>query len=490
VCGAYNPNMSDDANGIRELVVGGVRTLQIRRPRLTRATLHFGVGLADEEFSTRGVARVIERLALGRTSHSKFEHNASVGRTRCKFWAGGEPEHVAQFFEQLGRALVDLPLDYLARERKILDAEDAEHGFDDHDVLLAARFGNHGLGLGVHPTYGARSTDPATVQAHASQWFVRENALLTIIGRLPEGFDLPLPEGRVPPHIHHDHLLRGPGWMPDGDVRDPALGFVAADRLETIIASRVMAQSLERSLRDELGILYAVEPELVRLPPTGRVVVQLATSATPGSEKVVAEALASELLRRTEIGVTVDELADDLAALDAFLADPGFVEPNLDNEAERALAGLPLLSPGTIRAALSAVTSEGVAAVLRDAVSSALLVVPSGVEPETSFARSLSCGATREMTVPELRRSFRSSAPAGTALGSSEDRVQYRDEAGDVHEIRLRECVGVGFTSRSRLLFGLGGCQIWVDPRRFQAGDTLIRAIDDRVPATLRFPLG
>ena len=87
-------------------------------------------------------------------------------------------------------------------------------------------------------------------------------------------------------------------------------------------------------------------------------------------------------------------------------------------------------------------------------------------------------------------RRLRTTAPAGTALAFADDVVQYRDEDGEVHEVRFDECVGVGVGPRGgRLLFGRRGCFVWVDPREFRGARAVVRAIDERLPAGLHFPL-
>lgn len=471
-----------------ETEVSGIRTLHVPAPGCTRMTLHVGAGWADESFVTRGMTHAIEHLVMGAAEPGRLESNACVTPFQTAFWANGPADRVGRFLGQVAAALRDLPLERLARERNVLEAETDGHTFGAHEVLLKSRFGNAGPGLGMFPGIGSLGLDPDVVARHHAQWFVSGNAVLTVVGPMPEDLDLRLPPGEAPERTFGSWRA-GPAWD-RADVSDPCASIEGHDAPAASLAIRATAGALERRLRHELGIVYGVVPDLIRLPGTGRVVLQLTTRAAPGAEVEVAAALIAELAHRAEVGVTAEELAEDLAWSEALSGDLDTVASHVQLQAERLLAGQPAVQPAEARARVAAVTPEEVTNALRDSLPSAMLIVPRDCPAPDGLPLVPTCAAVPVFTTPRLRRRLRSRLPAGTELGYADDVVQYRDEDGDVHEVRFDECVGVGVARGGRLLFGRRGCFVWVDPREFRGADAVVQAIDERVPADLRFALG
>lgn len=471
-----------------ETEVCGLRTLHVPAPGCTRMTLHVGAGWADESFVTRGMTHAIEHLVMGAAEPGRLESNACVTPFQTAFWANGPADRVGRFLGQVAAALRDLPLERLARERHVLEAETGGHTFGAHEVLLKSRFGNAGPGLGMFPGIGSLGLDPDVVARHHAQWFVSGNAVLTVVGPMPEDLDLRLPPGEAPERTFGSWRA-GPAWD-RADVSDPCASIEGHDAPAASLAIRATAGALERRLRHELGIVYGVVPDLIRLPGTGRVVLQLTTRAAPGAEVEVAAALIAELAHRAEVGVTAEELAEDLAWSEALSGDLDTVASHVQLQAERLLAGQPAVQLADARVRVAAVTPEEVTSALRDSLPSAMLIVPRDCPAPDGLPLVPTCAAVPGFTTPRLRRRLRSGLPAGTELGYADDVVQYRDEDGDVHEVRFDECVGVGVAQGGRLLFGRRGCFVWVDPREFKGAEAVVQAIDQRVPADLRFALG
>lgn len=471
-----------------ETEVSGIRTLHVPAPGCTRMTLHVGVGWADESFVTRGMTHAIEHLVMGAAEPGRLESNACVTPFQTAFWANGPADRVGRFLGQVAAALRDLPLERLARERRVLEAETDGHTFGAHEVLLKSRFGNAGLGLGMFPGIGPLGLDPDVVARHHAQWFVAGNAVLTVVGPMPEDLDLRLPPGEAPER-RFGSWRAGPAWD-RADVSDPCASIEGHDAPAASLAIRATAGALERRLRHELGIVYGVVPDLIRLPGTGRVVLQVTTRAAPGAEVEVAAALIEELAHRAEVGVTAEELAEDLAWSEALSGDLDTVASHVQLQAERLLAGQPAVQLADARARVAAVTAEEVTSALRDSLPSAMLIVPRDCPAPDGLPLVPTCAAVPGFTTPRLRRRLRSGLPVGVELGFADDVVQYRDEDGDVHEVRFDECVGVGVANGGRLLFGRRGCFVWVDPREFRGAEAVVQAIDERVPADLRFALG
>ncbi|KGM17353.1 peptidase M16 family protein [Actinotalea fermentans] len=470
-----------------ETEVSGIRTLHVPAPGCTRMTLHIGAGWADESFVTRGMTHAIEHLVMGAAEPGRLESNACVTPFQTAFWANGPADRVGRFLGQVAAALRDLPLDRLARERNVLEAETHGHTYGAHEVLLKSRFGNAGPGLGMFPGLGSLGLEPEVVARHHAQWFVAGNAVLTVVGPMPEDLDLRLPPGQAPARSFGSWSA-GPAWD-RADVSDPCASIEGRDAPAASLAIRATAGALERRLRHELGIVYGVVPDLIRLPGTGRVVLQLTTRSAPGAEAEVATALIEELEHRGQVGVTADELAEDLEWSAALADDLDTVASHVQLQAERLLAGQPAVQQADARARVAAVTAEEVTSALRESLPTAMLLVPRDCTAPAGLPLVPTCAAVPAFTTPRLRRRLRSGLPAGAELGFADDVVQYRDEDGDVHEVRFDECVGVGVARDGRLLFGRRGCFVWVDPREFRGAEAVVQAIDERVPAELRFAL-
>lgn len=467
--------------------ISGIRTLHLPASGCTRLTLHVGVGWADESFATRGVTHAIEHLVMGGAEPGRLETNACVMPFQTAFWANGPAPLVGQFLNQVAAALRDLPLDRLDRERNVLEAETNRHTFGAHEVLLKSRFGICGPGLGMFPGIGPLGLDPATVARHHAQWFVAGNAVLTVVGPVPEDLDLRLPPGEAPTRTF-DTWRGGPAWD-RADVRDPCASIEGHDTPVASVAIRAAAAALERRLRHERGIAYGVVPDVVRLPGTGRVVLQLSTRAAPGAVAEVAAELITELRRRSSLGVTADELADDVEWSRLLTGDLEAAASHVQLQAERLLAGQPARQLAEVREMVAAVTADEVRGALLESLPTALLLVPRDSPAPQGLPLVPTCAALPDLTTPRLRRRLRSGLPAGTALGFADGVVQYRDEDGDVHEVRFDECVGVGVAHGGRLLFGRRGCFVWVDPREFRGAKAVVRAIDELLPSHLHFQL-
>ena len=473
---------------VNDLVIDGVRTFHVPAPGPTRATLHVGVGLCDETFPMRGVTHALEHVVMSACPAVKHEHNAAVDRTTTTFWAAGRPQQVGAFLESVGSALADVPLDALERERGVLAAERAGRGCTPHDVLLTARFGNRGLGLAPMTDLGPLATDDDALRAWAQRWFVRSNAVLTVLGELPPDLRLGLPDGPRPARRGERRRVQA-GWF-DIPGADPALGFLVEDSPAALHGTRALVERLERDLRHRRGLVYGIEPEAIRLPGEPVVAVQVGASCAPGAAAEVASAFAAELREIAAHGTDDADLDDDLESLDAYRESAGYLESELVRAAELVLAGSPDQLWTDARTTLEAVRPEQVSQAFVAALGTALLLTPTPPEGTGALtSRTALCATIPRLSSPPLRRRLLSKAPPGTALAVTDDGAQLLDENGDVHEVRFADCVGVGVDGPGRMLFAEDGCAIWVSPRDFRGADEAVRTIDRRVAPAVFFTL-
>lgn len=479
--------MDHPAPDIRELAIDGIRTLHMPRPGATRATLWFGVGWADETYLTRGVTHLVEHLVMSSLDRVTYERNAQVSPHRTAFWAAGRPEEVGSTLTQVAAGLRALPMARVDREVGVLKAEYAQRAAGPAEALMALRYGNTGLGLAAHPTLGPRAPDPEAVRSHAERWFVRQNAVLTVSGELPENLSIEVPDHPRPVRPVVSDLVTRPCWTWYGGSA-VGLSMVLDDTRWAPRALAVIASRLERSLREERGIIYGVDGGIWRFDGTGKVLGQMIASVAPGSTPEVATAVAVTLLDCLEKGITPDEAAEAERSHASLRESNEFVDWCLGHGADLVLAtgSIDRLTP---RFGPAEEASREVQAALAAAIGTAFMMGPREWLAPLPFRAEPGWATIPGLTTPRLSRRLRSSAPKGTIMGFDGIAVQGQEPSGEFLEVRLDECVGVGVAGDGRYLISRRGAQVWVDPKQFRGADRIVREVDARLPAELRFSM-
>ncbi|HEX6871415.1 MAG TPA: insulinase family protein [Micromonosporaceae bacterium] len=471
--------------------VDGVPVFWQEAPGPLTAGLVFGVGTRDETFMTIGVTHLVEHLVMSTLPKVHHETNASVDLCTTEFVATGRPEQVAAFLSGVCQGISAIPLDRLAQEAGVLEAE---AGFATHPTgaaLLTRRYGARDVGLEVFSGPGPEQIDADVVLAHARRFLVAGNAALWLTGPPPEGLRLSLPAGdRVrrtePVPVPQD----GPRWS---DEAVPASGILLSGTRDPAwnIGMAVLGDRLMDEARHRRGLSYDVFGDVVLIGPASRQYL-LGADARSGQDGTVAEILWEQVRRLAADGPTDEELAHEKAGYEEAYHDPRWPAEEATRQARAALFDLPVSGPEARLAEVAAVTRADVARCFAEALPTALIVVPEDVTLNLPGVARGGCPRTREAPpgqvftmkrlVRLIARQWR--APRYYLTGSG---LAMMDPDGDVHQTTFADVIGVQVDGDDRLLFSADGCLLPVIADAFRDGEALREAIDRNVPAHLRF---
>ncbi|WP_336027983.1 insulinase family protein [Geodermatophilus sp. FMUSA9-8] len=477
---------------MQRTVVDGVPVFSAGGRERTTAALVFGVGLRDETFATIEVTHLVEHLAMAALPRTHLRCNAVTDVDSTSFFATGRPEAVRAFLEAVCRALADLPIDRIAAEVGVLQAEGCGSASTTVSALWAARYGLTGPGLTVSAGPGPEYLDEDTVRAHAARWFVRGNAALWCHGPLPAGLRLPLPEGPRP-------VRRAPAPRPqDGPVWTrtdvPGVGLLlATDRpadAALAVGVQVAGERLRERARHGRGLSYAVDSLTLDLAPDRREVA-LVVDARSGRDAEVADLLWATFAELCADGPSDGEVAHAVAGLEAELDEEDAAGAELADAAYCAATGLPFRTAAQTLATWRAVTPAAVREALRRAEPTAVLAVPDTVawEGPAGVARRPLCGTLPGLPAgtpfrPPWHRRLLDPA-ARVALVLSDEGLAHRDADGDVHGIPWSRVEALVPTADGRgvTVVGRDLCCVLVHPDLY--GRRALAAVVERVPAAL-----
>lgn len=494
--------MSDDASTEptrteriehRELEVDGVRVHHFPSAEsITAATLIFAAGIRDETLPTLGTLHALEHLVMSTVRRTPIEINGSVGLNTTDFTATGSPHLVAAFLEGVCRALVDPPLDRIATESKILDAEGGEG--DGGPPLALARYGWRDLGVVGGPGPGPRGIRVDAIREAAERWFVASNAVLVIDGPWPEELRLPLRTGPVP---KHDRVAPRHWDRPHAvTVDEPAcaasiiLPKPSAHGIE-LLAVALIENRLTEVLRHDRGLVYDVS---VCMAPTTEHRWDVSIEIDPPAERVgealrgLVETLGDLLLNgptEDELRHARDQLTESSLSRDVLISDLTAV--SVDRLLDTGVAPFDA-------AAIAAIDITEIAGYLRAAAYDLLLLVDEAAEPELSALDIPVISGQPETTGPlppgeafrppmlalAISKDARSSRLVLTPTGLAH---QYEDA---VVEISWHDVAGVMRDEDGDLVvFGDAGGAIPVGPGVYRKGQRLVDAVLANVPEHL-----
>lgn len=473
--------------------VDGVPVLWREGPPPLQASLQFRVGAADETFVTSGITHAVEHLAMRAVGRWPQEVNGGVGNLVTEFTTSGRPELVAAFLAAVCRVLSDLPVDDLALELGVLEAEAESGGGSPSGSLIALRLGARGPGLSGFDEPALRSITAAEVREWATRWFVGGNAVLALSGPPPEGMRLCLPDGpRCPPPQVTSRPVPGRVW--DDGYGGVALGLLAdlPDlRSEEAFWSgvRIMGDRVERTLRRDRGLAYTVEGwinMIGRRLSHGVVTADSHDRHAPEVVTVILDALDS----LATDGPTSEELAFDLAQSREALTDPRGVWASTDMSASDLLMGTD--GPTEVDRMLLIQSLRGIE--VRDALAgvsgSAMLVVPDDIEVERPGWRRASASTVQPLHGKLLKRRFRSGAPRGARLVYAPHEgvtVLVGQPEGNM-TARWDDIVGVGIHKDGGLSVQTGdGAYVPLRDRDWRGGRDVVAALRANVPKRLFF---
>ncbi|MEU8511674.1 insulinase family protein [Kitasatospora sp. NPDC048722] len=477
-------------------VIDGIPVLWAPAPGPLEAELIFGCGARDETLRTLGVVHLVEHLAMSTLPRLHHDHNASVDLELTRFTCSGQPEQVVDYLGRVCAALSELPLDRIDREAGVLEAEDGRVAASQTAELLSHRYGVQGLGLAAYRGPGADRITVEAVQDTLFRYFHAGNAVLVLTGPPPAGLRLPLPAGARPDRAGtRPALLSGRSWRQE-DVPGPGIalhGGLADAALMAAVA--VFAQRLRDSARHDRGLTYDVGGSLDNAgAATGEHTVYL--DAREGREQTVSELLWHEALRLARDGVTEAELAEEREGMREVWTDPRNTIAELGHAAARLLFGETYRDAPARLDALTAVTPDRARRAFADALRTALLVVPCGVEvspvlpdgtpvPRHRCTHHTELPADGEVFKPPLADRLRYSAARKTRFVVNHAGVWAREPDGEIHHVPFDDIAAVEVRGPARIVYGRSTCFVPVVPDLIGDIGAATRAIDAAVPAHL-----
>jgi predicted Zn-dependent peptidase len=467
--------------------IDGVPVFSATGPAPLTAGLVFGVGRRDESFVTGGLTHLVEHLTMRAVGRATLDANASVDLTATEFTASGPPDRVVAFLRAVCLALADLPADELAVEADVLRAEGGTVAAPPVALLLGELYGTVGAGLAAAREPALRSLDAEAVREWTRKYFVRGNAALWLSGPVPEGLELPLPDGPAPE--------RAPQWRQP--VLTPAWGTVPLEEHVVLGAELpshpalgatlgVLRTRLEEELRHRRGIAYSVQAEKLGVDVDARVFV-VTSDVRPGHEAMAAQMLWREVHRLADQGPTDAELAQERSELEDFLEDP-----RSDVEEARAFAharvtGVPAIGSQELRetaVSLDVHAVREVAAAVRDA---ALLLVPGDTELQLAGVQRLPEWSPAVVQGRSFVRKRLRGLPKEARLTVGDDGASIT--LGDERRITVlwRDVVGLIRQGPAEwTLVGRDGFSLPISEEDWRDGDEAVALVRAAVPAQLQ----
>ncbi len=343
--------------------------------------LLFRVGRSDEPVTKMGITHLVEHLLMPPSTSLAVDANGTVDGLYTSIWASGDEHDVRQFLEGVVARVHALPVERLDVERRILGAEEELTSWSAPRQAVALRFGPNAHGLVGYGELGLRGV----TQEDALRWVAeRYTAGNAVLWATDPGFSatLELPPGEARPALEPRPIpyVELPSLYPAGPGGNVLLSVLGARTIAFSLGFGILERRLQNRLRFELGYSYAINADRQAL--TGSVshswiggdVADDAAAHWCAEALEIFDALATD-------GPTSEELEQQIGVIRRAERAPGFWHSMLDWTAERHLLGLPYESHAdTVREEEDA-TPEQVAATLR-AARETLLVVTSGAVTE------------------------------------------------------------------------------------------------------------
>ncbi len=462
--------------------VDGVPCFWADAPGPLGVGLLFRVGRADELLSVSGITQLVQRLALSGLGTQRYDYDARADSATAAFYATGEPDDVLWFVAHLCRTLHDLPLDRLDSEKRVLAIEDEREERGLPARLLMMRYGAAGYGLPFYEALGLRRLRAEDVTGWAARWFTGDNAALWMTRPPPPGLRLPLPGGTrvTPPVPQVVPGLRLPAFAAAG-TGVVASGMVAPRSAAIAYAGRTAA--------DRLRARIEADVDTWQLPLTAGLShrsLSVACEDDSAAEMVSAidevyDELASGGPTREELELARD---DALAALAADEAVPG----GLDRMAVDELLGAPRAWKEDRAREAEAVSYAEVAAALREALATQLLLAPAVVPGPDARRGDYPWFSATRVTGTELRPAGR--GQAAVRLIAGEDGVSHvSKETGHASTVRFAElAAAVQEADGSLTLIGRDGAIVPVDPATFRDAGKVVANLEQNLPPELIVP--
>lgn len=481
--------MSEDASNrsvessveIVEQAVDGVRVLHFPDDSgRTSATLIFGVGARDETLPTLGTLHALEHAVMTSVRRTPIDINGGVGISTTQFTANGSSDHVSAFLTGVCLGLANPPVDRLAQEARVLEAE-GEGDYPTTSPATVARYGFQGLGVIDGPGPGPRGVKSHLLLSAAAHWFVAANAVLVIEGVCPDDLHLPLPLGARPDHAQGSirHVTEPSAVTVDGPACELNFVMAAEPAALTRLAATVFDGRLTEVLRHELGLVYTLDIDSIRTSDGYDMTVR--TDPTPSRVRDCVRALVEATRTLLTDGPTDVEVEHARAVV---LESMRGRDAEIGDLVDAAIAQLIGLEARPLdRGEVGGCTRDQVAGHLRSISTDLIYLVDEIVEPDLGSLglELIEPGRTSSGPLPTgeafrphllalaLAKEARASRVALTATGLAH---AYR---GRLQQIGWEEVVGVMRDEDGDLVvFGRHGQAIPIGPTMYKRGQRLV----------------
>ena len=348
--------------------------------------LVFRTGRADETLPTAGINHLVEHLALFSLWDHGFDMNGSAAILTTSFFVSGTQRQTESFLSEVCRSLRSLPMDRLDDERQVVETEARSLGAS-FAGSASARFGPRGFGIVDWFDFGVQHLTPEAIQTWAAERFTRGQAAAWMTRppspelrlELAPGDPLPIPTPEpipgipLPSHIH--------GWG-----HHMGCSFMAKRSMPLLIATAILRERAMRAMRREKAITYSVGRSEERVGP--RDSLYFITFDTAERHAAAGLDTFMDLLAKITDGeISAAEVQRAHAAAMPWNATDA--ERPIREAIRKATASLFGREPTTWKALEKQgkrLKPERVSSALRDALESAILVVPEGLRVPDRYA--------------------------------------------------------------------------------------------------------
>lgn len=465
--------------------VNGIPALWTEASPPYTAALVVRAGAQDETVRTVGVGHLVEHLVMSRQPRTTLDVNASVDDVITVFHATGPRDEVTDWLAGVCDAIHDLPLDRMAVETKVLDAEDGDAVESAVAWSAGVRFGARGAGLLGRQGPPHRALLPEHVVDFRDRLYTAANAVLVSTGEPPQHPRIRLPQGGRPePPQTREFALTLPAYLSGPPV--PIVSWLSRRDSCAPVLSGLVADRLTDALRHGEGIVYDVAVGSTPITPEEGMTVLWADGSEKDQRRILAEAV-TVLRTLAQDGPVEADLAHQKALARAQMSDPRAVVEHLLHCAFRMLQDTPVLTVEEEIARVEAVTSDD----LRQAAGRALeTLLLAGTEPAPEGVAGIPDRTDEE--VPECpvfegrswKRKLVSRAPRGLRVVVGDDGMS-QTVFGHRHGGRWDDLEGAAKGPDFRALVFRDGSQVVLWPGALADGDSLTAEVDRRAGGLL-----
>lgn len=468
-----------------QTTVNGLPALWVDGPAPYTAALVVRAGAVDETIRTTGVAHLVEHLVMAAQPRTALDVNASVEDVVTVFHATGPREAVAAWLGGVCAAARSLPVDRLAVEARVLDAEGGDAAAPALLWAAGSRYGAGGTGMLGREGAPHRTLTAEHVHDFVERHYTSANAVVVATGPPPEHPDLHLPEGPRPQRLPaRPTPLVLPAYLSGPPV--PVASWLVERSASAGVLFGLVSDLVTDGLRHREGLVYEVGTESTPVDlHTG-----LGVLWTDGSEEDQPRILRHvvEVLRRLATdGPTETDLAHQKAVARAQLTDPRATVDYLEFCAARFLEDRPVPSVEEVAAETEAVAPQEVRRAAARALDTLLI---GGTEPAEEGIAGIPDRTDDEVPdAPVLegrqwRRRLVSLAPWDLRVVIGEDGLT-QTVLGHRLGGRWTDLCGVARGPDFRALVFRDGMQLVVWPRDLKDGGAAVAEIDRRAGGLL-----